>query len=94
MPKRPSDNAVPMLDQIAEAIAKADGADIRADPARYRRLAVAALQPLERPTETMIDAAHEAVSFDDQWAINSRRDFRKAVRSMIMAAVKKGRSGV
>ena len=58
-----------------------------------RRLAVAALQSLERPTEHMIDAAHEAVSFDDQWAINSRRDFRKAVRGMILAAMKEGDGG-
>lgn len=46
-----------MLDQIA----KSDGGDLRGHPVRYRRLAVAALKPLVKPTETMIDAAHEAV---------------------------------
>jgi hypothetical protein len=50
-----------MLDQVAKAIAKADGAEMRTYPARYRRLALAALEPRAKPTETMIDAAHEAV---------------------------------
>jgi len=58
VPKKPTTNTATMLDQIAQAIAKADGADLRVDPARYRRLAVAALKPLVKPTETMIDAAH------------------------------------
>ena len=35
----------------------------------------------------MIDAAHEAVWFDAYWAINSRNDFKKAVRAMINAAL-------
>jgi hypothetical protein len=90
MPKQPAANAMPMIDQIATAIAQADGADIRADPARYRRLALGALQPLAKPTENMIDAAHEAVWSDGLWAINNRRDFKKAVRAMILAAVKEG----
>jgi hypothetical protein len=46
MPAQSATKAVPMIDQIAIAIAKADGADIRADPARYRRLAQAALTSL------------------------------------------------
>jgi hypothetical protein len=90
MPKRPAANTMPMIDQIADAIAKADGADFHADPARYRRLALAALRPLAKPTETMIDAAHEAVWSDAYWAINNRRDFQRAVRAMIAAAMKEG----
>jgi hypothetical protein len=86
MPKPPV-KAGPTVNQIAQAIAKADGADIRDDPARYQRLALAALKPLEKPTEAMIDAAHEAIQFDGFWAINSRRDFRKAVRAMIKSAM-------
>jgi hypothetical protein len=35
----------------------------------------------------MIDAAYEAVRFDEDWAIDSRRDFTKAVRAMIKAAI-------
>jgi len=31
----------------------------------------------------MIDAAHKAVSFDDIWAINSRRDFKRTVKAML-----------
>jgi hypothetical protein len=90
MPKKPTPSTLTMLDQIAEAIAKADGGDPQADGTRYRRLAHAALAPLVKPTETMIDAAHEVVWFDNYWAINSRRDFQKAVRAMILAAIKDG----
>lgn len=87
MPRRIVD-AASMIDRVGLGIAAADGADFQADQARYRRLAVAALKPLLHPTETMIDAAHEAVWFDAHWAINSRADFRKAVRAMIAAAVR------
>jgi len=76
-----------MIEQIASAIAKTDGARFEDDPARFRRLALAALKPIVRPTEAMIDAAYEAVRFDEHWAVNSRRDFRKAVRAMILAAM-------
>lgn len=73
-----------MIDQIASAIAKADGARFEDDPTRFRKLALAALKPLARPTEAMVDAAYEAVRFDEYWAVNNRRDFRKAVRAMIL----------
>ena len=36
--------------------------------------------------EAMGDAAHEAASFDAHWAINSRRDFKRAVKAMIAQA--------
>ena len=75
-----------MIDQIAHAIAEADGSDFHAESARYRRLAMAALKPLANPTDAMIDAAHEVASFDDMWAINSRRDFKRAVKAMLAAA--------
>ena len=52
-------------------------------------LLLAALKPLTRPTEAMVDAAHEAVWFDAFWAINSRADFKKAVRAMIRAALER-----
>jgi hypothetical protein len=38
---------------------------------------------LAKPTDAMIDAAYEAVRFDEAWAINSRRDFVKAVKAMV-----------
>jgi hypothetical protein len=79
-----------MLDKVAEAIAMADGGDLRADGARYRRLALAALEPLTRPTGPMLDTAHEAVWSDGFWAINGRQDFQKAARAMILAAMKDG----
>lgn len=80
-----------MVDQIARAIATADVAEFENDPARFGKLAMASLRPLCSPTDPMVDAAHEAVSFDDAWAINSRSDFRKAVRAMVRAAIKEGR---
>ncbi len=82
-----SSSTTTMVEQIARAIAKADGTDLDSDPARYRRLALAAVKPIARPTEAMVDAAHEAVWFDAYWAINSRADFKKAVRAMIRAAM-------
>ena len=48
---------------------------------------MAAIEPLSRPTEAMVDAAHEVVSFDGFRAIDSRRDFRKAVRATIDTAM-------
>jgi hypothetical protein len=93
MPTKPPVNTMPMIDQIAQALAEADGGDFHTDPTKYRRLALAALKPLAKPTDTMIDAAHEAVWSDAFWAINSRRDFRKAVRAMIATAMKEGLPG-
>jgi hypothetical protein len=85
---RPSSPAMSMVGQIARAIATADGVEFEDDPGRFHRLALAALQPLSRPTEAMVDAAHEAVWSDAYWAINSRADFKEAVRAMIQAAMK------
>jgi len=76
-----------MIDRIGRAIAEADGVEFEDDRARYRRLAMAALAPLARPTDGMIDAAHQAVWFDAFWAVNSRADFKKAVKAMITFAM-------
>lgn len=80
-----------MVDRIAQALAKADGATLDTDPRRYRRLAIAALKTLTVPTDAMIDAAHAAVWFDGAWAIESRRDFRRAMRAMITHAISEAR---
>ena len=80
-----------MIGRIAQALANADGEAIDADPGRYRRLAIASLGPLTVPTKSMIDAAHEAVQFDDAWAVNSRRDFQRAVKAMITRAMTEDR---
>ena len=91
MPPKSTGETISMIDQIAAAIAEAEGGDVVANHIRYRRLALAALKTLERPTKMMIDAAHESVWFDAEWAINSRADFQKAVRAMIVAAIEEGR---
>jgi hypothetical protein len=72
-----------MIDRVGRAIAGADAGDFDGEPRRYRRFAAAALLPLMHPTEAMLDAAHRAVSPDDQWAINSRDEFKKAVEAMV-----------
>ncbi len=77
-----------IVDVVGKAIATADGGKFAAGRARYRRLAVAAIRPLAKPTEAMVDTAHEAVWFDAYWAINSRRDFEKAVKAMITEATR------
>jgi hypothetical protein len=84
---RPPPSSTSMLDQVAAAIATADGAKFGDDPTHFRKLALAALKLLVKPTEEMVDAAYEAVCFDEHWAVNSRRDFRKGVRAMILAAM-------
>jgi hypothetical protein len=84
---RTSAPAAAIVEQIGRAIAEADGVSFEHDPTRFQRLPMAALQPLSRPTDTMVDAAHEAVSFDGAWAIRGRADFRKAVRAMIRTAI-------
>ena len=76
-----------MVNQMSMAVAKADGAKFEDDPIRFRRLALAALKPLTRPTEAMVDAAHEAVWSDAYWAINNRTDFKRAERAMIRTAM-------
>jgi hypothetical protein len=88
MPTRHRPGTASMLDAVARAIADADGTDFDGDRDRFRRLARAALQPLARPTKGMINAAHAAVEFDAMWAINTNRDFARAVKAMIEAAVK------
>ena len=80
---RRSVSTASMIDQVGTAIARRR---FESDPPRYRRLASAALKPLTRPTEAMVNAAHPAVWFDAFRAINSRGDFKKAVRAMVRAA--------
>ena len=46
--------------------------------------------PSDVPSKAMIDAVHSAVWFDAEWAINSRREFRRAVRAMIIFATSEG----
>ena len=48
---RSSSPTLSMVEQIARDIATADGARFEDDRARFRKLALAALKPLARPTE-------------------------------------------
>ena len=49
-------------------------------------MADAFIAEFAKPTDSMIDSAYEAVRFDEAWAINSRRDFVKAVKAMVRSA--------
>jgi len=73
--------------------ALAVGKVVRGSPAdnedRYVRMANAVIAEFAKPTEDMIDAAYEAVRFDEAWAINSRRDFVKAVKAMVRSVLGK-----
>ena len=46
MPKQPLAKPATMVDRIAKALAKADDKVVVPDPARYRRLALAALKTM------------------------------------------------
>jgi hypothetical protein len=48
---------------------QANGTDPDTDPTRFRKLALATLKTLVRPTEAMLDAAHEAVWSGACWAM-------------------------
>jgi hypothetical protein len=48
---------------------------------------LAALYPLTQSTDAMVDAAHEAVSFDGAMSFRCRSDAGKAVRAMGQTAI-------
>jgi len=79
MPRRAGESGT-MIDRIGRAIAAAENSD----KARYRRLAAASLKPLTRSSETMVDAAYQLSGL----TTNSRRDFKKAVKTMIIFAMR------
>jgi hypothetical protein len=89
MGEKMSDDLHAFRQRAARAIANvaresaADSADC------YIRMADAVIAEFAKPTDAMIDAAYEAVRFDEAWAINSRRAFVKAVKAMVRSALGK-----
>ena len=75
------------IEQLARTLAKVDESDFEQNPERYGLLARAAMTELRKPTPEMISAAYEAVRFDEGWAVNSGRDFKRGVKAMIDAAL-------
>ncbi len=75
------------VERLARTLAKVDESDFEKDPERYWLLARAAMIELQKPTPEMISAAYEAVRFDEGWAVNSGRDFKRGVKAMIDAAL-------
>ena len=76
-------------ERAAGAVAKVARGSAADNADRYTRMADAVIAELAKPTDAMIDAAYEAVRFDEAWAINSRRDFVKAVKAMVRSALGK-----
>jgi hypothetical protein len=74
------------LIRAAKAAAHAASSPYDENADLYQRIARAVLAEVAKPTPTMIDAAYEAVRFDEGWAINSRRDFQKALRALVRQA--------
>ena len=73
-------------ERAARAVAKAARRRAADDGDRYTRMADTVIAEFAKPTDAMIDAAYEAVRFDEAWAINSRRDFVKAVKALVRSA--------
>jgi hypothetical protein len=78
---------IDFMERLARTLAKVDQSNFEKDPERYWLLARAAMIELQRPTPEMISAAYEAVRFDEGWAVNSGRDFKRGVKAMIDAAL-------
>jgi hypothetical protein len=75
------------VERLARTLAKIDQSEFVENPERFKLLARGAMTELRNPTPEMISAAYEAVRFDESWAINSGRDFKKGVKAMIDAAL-------
>ncbi len=75
------------VERLARTLANIDQSKFEENPERFRLLARGAMTELQKPTPEMISAAYEAVRFDESWAINSGRDFKKGVKAMIDAAL-------
>jgi hypothetical protein len=76
-------------ERAARAVANADRGCAADQVDRYTRMADAVIAEFATPTDAMIDAAYETVRFGEAWAINSRRDFSKAVKAMVRVALGK-----
>ncbi len=70
-------------ERAGRAAAKADRGCTVGDADRYTRIVDAVIAEFAEPTDAMIDAAYEAVRFDEDWAINSRRALSKAVKAVV-----------
>ena len=75
------------LIRAAKAAAGAGGARYDDAVDFYHRIAQAVIAEVANPSPAMIDAAYEAVRFDEHWAINSRRDLQMAVKAMVRHAL-------
>jgi hypothetical protein len=84
-----SDDLQAFRERAARVVAKVARGSAADNADRYIRMADAVIAEFAKPTDAMIDAAYEAARFDEAWAINSRRDFVKAVKAMVRHALGK-----
>ena len=84
-----SDDLQTFRERAARAVAKVAQGSTADNADHYTRMADAVIAEFAKPTNAMIDAAYEAVRFDEAWAINSRRDFVKAVNAMVRTTLNK-----
>jgi hypothetical protein len=84
-----SDDLRAFRQRAARAVAKVDRESAADSADRHMQMADAVIAEFAKPTDAMIDAAYEAVRFDEAWAINSRRTFVKAVKAMVRSALGK-----
>ena len=75
------------VERLARTLAKVDQSDFEEDQDRFILLARSAMTECQKPTPEMISAAYEAVRFDEGWAINTGRDFKKGVKAMFDVAL-------
>ena len=75
------------VERLARTLAKVDQSDFEKDADRFILMAQAAVTECQEPTPEMISAAYEAVRFDEGWAINTGRDFKKGIKAMFDAAL-------
>ncbi|MCJ7787232.1 MAG: hypothetical protein MUP20_00730, partial [Methyloceanibacter sp.] len=87
--KMMSDDLQAFRERAARAVAKVARGSAADNADRHIRMADAVIAEFAKPTDAMIDAAYEAVRFDEAWAINSRRDFVKAVKAMVRSVLGK-----
>ena len=89
MGARMADDFLSFRQRAVRAIAKVDRESAEDSAHRHMRMADAVIAEFAKPTNAMIDAAYEAVRFDEAWAINSRRTFVKALKAMVLSTLGK-----
>lgn len=79
-----------MVRRVAEALRIEDGA--KHDVWLYESAARAALRAMRDPTESMSEAAYQAVEMSDAWCIEDDTHWRRSFTAAIDAALAEGKT--